>query len=53
MMSTARDNLFMARLLSGAASVAVIRKIKLTINTNARAEATIKVVIIISLNVLF
>jgi len=45
-MSTARDTLFMARPLRGAASVVIIRIIKLTNNTITRAAATIKVVII-------
>jgi hypothetical protein len=42
-MSTARDTLFMASLLRGAASVVIIR---LTTNAMVRTAATIKVVII-------
>jgi hypothetical protein len=45
-MSTAKDTLFMANLLRGAAFVVIFWIIKLTINTILRAAATIKAVII-------
>jgi uncharacterized membrane protein len=45
-MSTARDTLFMASLLWGAASVVIIRIIRLTTNAMARTAGTIKVFII-------